>query len=76
MNLYFKLKRANSEIEKLRKSTSIELQTIKAELRKAEIKISSLELSVQQKVILALILIISFSNFSIKNISRTKKTLN
>jgi hypothetical protein len=34
----------------LRKSTSIELQTLKAELRKAEIKISSLELSVQQKV--------------------------
>lgn len=42
---------ANSEIEKLRKSTSIELQTLKAELRKAEIKISSLELTVQQKVI-------------------------
>jgi hypothetical protein len=40
---------ANSEIDKLRKSTGIELQTLKAELRKAEIKISSLELSVQQK---------------------------
>lgn len=44
-----KLEQANSEIDKLRKSTSIELQTLKAELRKAEIKISSLELSVQQK---------------------------
>ena len=42
--------RANTEIEKLRKSSTAELQTVKAELRKAEIRISSLELSVQQKV--------------------------
>ncbi|CAF0723510.1 unnamed protein product, partial [Brachionus calyciflorus] len=40
---------ANNEIDKLRKSTAIELQTLRAELRKAEIKISSLELTVQQK---------------------------
>jgi len=40
---------ANTEIEKLRKNTSIDLQTLRAELRKAEIKISSLELSMQQK---------------------------
>ncbi|RMZ95425.1 transforming acidic coiled-coil-containing 3, partial [Brachionus plicatilis] len=40
---------ANNEIEKLRKSTGIELQTLRAELRKAEIKTSSLELTVQQK---------------------------
>lgn len=44
-----KIDMANSDIEKLRKSTGIENQTLKAELRKAEIKISSLELSVQQK---------------------------
>jgi hypothetical protein len=44
-----KLDLANSEIEKLRKSTSIELQTVKAELKRAEIKINSLELNSQQK---------------------------
>ncbi|CAF0941569.1 unnamed protein product [Brachionus calyciflorus] len=44
-----KLEFANNEIDKLRKSTAIELQTLRAELRKAEIKISSLELTVQQK---------------------------
>ena len=44
-----KLDLANSEIEKLRKSTSIELQTVKAELKRAEIKINSLELNLQQK---------------------------
>jgi hypothetical protein len=42
--------RANNEIEKLRKNTTAELQTLKAELRKSEIKISSLDLNVQQKV--------------------------
>ena len=42
--------RANIEIDKLRKSTGIELQTLKAELKRAEIKIGSLELNVQQKV--------------------------
>jgi TolA-binding protein len=45
-----KIELANNEIEKLRKSTQVEIQTLRAELRKAEIKISSLELSVQQKV--------------------------
>ncbi len=52
---YLKLKTyciysANSEIDKLRKSSAVELQRLSAELRKAEIKISSLDLSVQQKV--------------------------
>ena len=42
--------RANIEIDKLRKSTGIELQTLRAELKRAEIKIGSLELNVQQKV--------------------------
>lgn len=44
-----KIEFANSEIEKLRKSSAVELQRLSAELRKAEIKISSLDLSVQQK---------------------------
>ena len=45
-----KICRANVEIDKLRKSTAGELQGLKAELRKSEIKISSLELTVKQKV--------------------------
>ena len=49
MNL-ISIQSANVEIEKLRKTTGIELQTIRAELKKAEIKINSLELSVQQRV--------------------------
>lgn len=44
------INRANNEIDKLRKSSAGELQMLKAELRKSEIKISSLELTVQQKV--------------------------
>jgi len=44
-----KLELANNEIEKLRRNTTAELQTLKAELRRSEIKISSLELNVQQK---------------------------
>lgn len=40
---------ANSEIEKVRKQSGVEIGRLTAELRKAEIKISSLDLSVQQK---------------------------
>lgn len=44
-----KIEFANNEIEKVRKTSGVEIQRLSAELRKAEIKISSLDLSVQQK---------------------------
>lgn len=44
-----KIEFANAEIEKVRKSSAVEISRLTAELRKAEIKISSLDLSVQQK---------------------------
>lgn len=44
-----KIEFANTEIEKVRKGSANELQRLQAELRKAEIKISSLDLSVAQK---------------------------
>ena len=55
-----KIEFANTEIEKVRKGSANELQRLQAELRKAEIKISSLDLSVAQKVGL-----VSFSFFRI-----------
>merc|ERR1712127_784564 len=44
-----KIEMANVEIDKLRKNTSHDLISMKAELRKSEIKISSLEMTLQQK---------------------------